>query len=64
VTPVQTRQAPQQAFVARTVPRGGVQAGAGGTALTDTTRPLPVLAIAALLLGLLSLGSGLRALRH
>jgi hypothetical protein len=62
VAPVQTRQVvPQQAFVARTVPRGGVQAGAGGTALTHTTQPLPVIAIAALLLGLLSLGSGLRS---
>lgn len=60
-TPVQTRQVPQQAFVARTVPTGGVQAGAGGTALTDTPQPLPAIAIAALLLGLLSLGSGLRA---
>ena len=59
---VQTRQvAPQPAFVARTVPRGGVQTGAGGTAPTYTARPLPAIAIAALLLGLLSLGSGLRA---
>ena len=48
----------------RTVPRGGVQAGAGGTALTDTPQPLPAIAIAALLLGLLSLGSGLRAVRR
>jgi hypothetical protein len=60
-TPVQTRQAPQEAFVAQTVPRGGVQTGAGGTALTHATQPLPAIAIAALLLGLLSLGSGLRA---
>ena len=45
----------------QTVPRGGVQAGAGGTALARTTRPSPVLAIAALLLGLLSLAGGLRA---
>jgi hypothetical protein len=63
VTQVQTHQVTQQAFVARTVPRGGVQTGAGGTALTDATRPLPAIAIAALLLGLLSLGSGLRALQ-
>jgi hypothetical protein len=63
VTQVQTRQVTQQAFVARTVPRGGVQTGAGGTAVTDATRRLPALAIAALLLGLLSFGSGLRALQ-
>jgi hypothetical protein len=63
VTQVQTRQVTQQAFVAQTVPRGGVQTGGGGTALTDATRPLPALAIAALLLGLLSLGSGLRAVQ-
>jgi hypothetical protein len=63
VTPVQTPQVTQPAFVARTVPRGGVQTGAGGTALTDATRPLPAIAIAALLLGLLSLGSGLRAVQ-
>jgi hypothetical protein len=63
VAPVQTGQVvPQQAFVARAVPRGGVQAGAGGSALERT--PVPVIAIAALLLGLLSLGSGLRALRR
>jgi hypothetical protein len=62
VTPVQTRQVVrQQAAVAQAVPRGGVQAGAGGTALAHTTPPVPVIAIAALLLGLLSLGSGLRA---
>ena len=62
VAPAQTRQvATQQAFVAQTVPRGGVQTGAGGTALTHATQPLPAIAIAALLLGLLSLGSGLRA---
>ena len=63
VTQVQTHQVTQQAFVARTVPRGGVQTGGGGTALTDATRPLPAITIAALLLGLLSLGSGLRALQ-
>ena len=62
VAPAQTRQvATQQAFVAQTVPRGGVQTGAGGTALTRTPERLPAIAIAALLLGLLSLGSGLRA---
>jgi hypothetical protein len=65
VAPVQTTQAvPQQAVVAQVVPRGGVQAGAGGTALTHTTQPVPAIAIAALLLGLLSLGSGLRAVHR
>jgi len=59
VAPVQTRQVAQQAVVTRVVPRGGVQAGAGGTA--PSTPPVSVIAIAALLLGLLSLGSGLRA---
>jgi hypothetical protein len=59
VAPVQTRQVAQQAVV---VPRGGVQAGAGGTA--PSAQPVSVIAIAALLLGLLSLGSGLRALRR
>jgi hypothetical protein len=63
VTPVQTRQVvPQQAIGAQVVPRGGVQAGAGGTA--PSAQPVSVIAIAALLLGLLSLGSGLRALRR
>jgi hypothetical protein len=63
VAPVQTRQVvPQQAVVAQVVPRGGVQAGAGGTA--PSAQPVSVIAIAALLLGLLSLGSGLRALRR
>jgi hypothetical protein len=64
VAPVQTRQVPQQAFVAQAVPRGGVQAGAGGTAISHTVGPAPAIAIAALLLGLLSLGSGLRAVRR
>jgi hypothetical protein len=61
VAPVQTRQVVQQAAVTRLVPRGGVQAGAGGTA--PSAQPVSVIAIAALLLGLLSLGSGMRALR-
>ena len=64
VTPVQTRQVvPQHAFVAQAVPRGGVQTGAGGTALPRSTQPSPAIAVAALLLGLLSLGAGLRAER-
>jgi hypothetical protein len=63
VAPVQTRQVvPQQAVVAQVVPRGGVQAGAGGTA--PSAQPVSVIAIAALLLGLLSLSSGLRVLRR
>jgi outer membrane biosynthesis protein TonB len=46
---------------AQTVPRGGVQAGAGGTARVGrSTRQSPTLVVAALLLGLLALGGGLR----
>jgi hypothetical protein len=62
VTPVQTRQVvPQRTFVAQTVPRGGVQTGAGGTALPPATQPFPAIAVAALLLGLFWLASGMRA---
>jgi len=67
VRPVQTRPVVQQqrtfAQSVQTVPRGGVQAGAGGAALDRTTRPSPLLAIAALLLGLLSLTGGVRAMQ-
>ena len=65
--PVPAQPAPvvqqQRTFAqsAQTVPRGGVQAGAGGTALRRTTRPSPLLAIAAVLFGLLSLAGGVRA---
>ena len=67
--PVPARPAPavqsQQTFApsAQTVPRGGVQTGGGGTALRRTTQPSPVLAIGALLLGLLFLTGGMRAVR-
>jgi hypothetical protein len=62
VTPVQTRQVvPQGTFVAQTVPRGGVQTGAGGMALSPATQPFPTIAVAALLLGLFWLASGMRA---
>jgi type IV secretory pathway VirB10-like protein len=65
VRPVQTRPVVQQqrtfAQSVQTIPRGGVQAGAGGTALSRPTQPSPAIALAVLLLGLLSLGAGLRA---
>jgi len=66
--PVRTRQVvPQQrTFVqgvqgVQAVPRGGVQTGAGGSAIPTTTAPSPALAGALLLLALLLLGGGLRA---
>ena len=62
-TPPVAQQQRTFAPSAQTVPRGGVQAGAGGTALRRTTRQSPVLAIGVLLLGLLSLTGGMRAVR-
>jgi hypothetical protein len=68
VSPVQTRQVvPQQrTFVqgvqtAQTVPSGGVQTGAGGTALPGSPPSPTALATPALLLMLLLLVGGLRA---